>query len=175
MRALLWLVLFFGGLLALGAIVSKVQEKQPKKAFEVYMNEPLTVTGLDITVTDVKETKKIHKYTAKNMFVQVFVTIKNTKSTENYVPMLALINRQDDNWNCLPDRRFALDDKLNDFTDTGFVVKPNAEIKAYVPFACDSYLNEKAGPRKSKPADFKMMAYNKLKKDGGYIFLEKRP
>lgn len=164
--ALFLAIVFFG---------PKMQNQKTKKAFEVYMNEPLTVTGLDITVTDVKETKKIHKYTAKNMFVQVFVTIKNTKSTENYVPMLALIHRQDDNWTCLPDRRFALDDKLNDFTDTGFVVKPNAEIKAYVPFTCDSYLNEKAGPRKSKPADFKMMAYNKLKKDGGYIFLEKRP
>lgn len=169
------IVIIIVAIFALGYFVSKHQEKQPKKAFEVYMNEPLNVTGLDITVTDVKETKKIHKYTAKNMFVQVFLTIKNTKSTENYVPMLALIYRQDDNWTFLPDRRFALDDKLNDFTDTGFVVKPNAEIKAYVPFACDSYLNEKAGPRKSKPADFKMMAYNKLKKDGGYIFLEKRP
>ena len=169
------IVIIIVAIFALGYFVSKHQEKQPKKAFEVYMNEPLNVTGLDITVTDVKETKKIHKYTAKNMFVQVFLTIKNTKSTENYVPMLALIHRQDDNWTCLPDRRFALDDKLNDFTDTGFVVKPNAEIKAYVPFTCDNYLNEKAGPRKSKPADFKMMAYNKLKKDGGYIFLEKRP
>ena len=169
------IVIIILAIFALGYFVSKHQEKQPKKAFEVYMNEPLTVTGLDITVTDVKETKKIHKYTAKNMFVQVFVTIKNTKSTGNYVPMLALIHRHDDNWTCLPDRRFALDDKLNDFTDTGFVVKPNAEIKAYVPFTCDSYLNEKAGPRESKPADFKMMAYNKLKKDGGYIFLEKRP
>lgn len=169
------IVIIIVAIFALGYFVSKHQEKQPKKAFEVYMSEPLNVTGLDITVTDVKETKKIHKYTAKNMFVQVFVTIKNTKSTENYVPMLALVNRQDDKWTCLPDRRFALDEKLNDFTDTGFVVKPNAEIKAYVPFTCDSYLNEKAGPRKSKPADFKMMAYNKLKKDGGYIFLEKRP
>ena len=169
------IVIIIAAILALGYFVTKHQEKQPKKAFEVYMNEPLNVTGLDITVTDVKETKQIHNYKAKNMFVQVFVTIKNTKPTENYVPMLALVHRQDDKWICTPDRRFALDEKLNDFTDTGFVVKPNEEIKAYVPFACDSYLNEKAGSNKSKPADFKMFVYNKLKKDGGEIFLEKRP
>ena len=169
------IVIIIVAIFALGYFVQKHQEKQPKKAFEVYMNEPLKVTGLDITVTNVKEAKQIGKYKAKNMFLQVFVTIKNTKPTENEIPMLAIVHRQDDKWTCAIDNRFPLDEKINDVVSSGFVVKPNAEIKAYIPFTCDNYLNENAGPRKSKPTDFKIFVYNKLKKYGGYILLDKRP
>lgn len=165
------------GLYIFGSIIEKVQQSQTKeepKKIEFFMNEPLNVTGLDITVTNVKETKKIHTYKAKNIFLQVFITVKNNRSNENSIPMLALINKSDGHWICDIDRRFYTDEKYNDYLLTGFEVAPNQIMKGYVPFSCDSYLNEKAGPRKSKPSDFKMFVYNKLQKEGGYIFLEEK-
>ncbi len=162
-------------LCAFGAFVQKQQEKQPKKAFEVYMNEPLNVTGIDITVTDVKESKQIGKHKAKNTFLQTFVTVKNTKAVDNYLPhTIAVVHRKDDKWVCLLDNRFKNGIEKTEYVAGGFVLDPNQELKAQMIFACDSYLNEKAGPNKSKPSDFQMMIYSKEKKDGGYIFLEQR-
>lgn len=165
------------GLCIFGSIIEKVQQSQPNKEpkkIEFFMNEPLNVTGLDIKVTDVKETKNIHNFKAKNTFLQVFITVNNNRNSENYIPMLALINKNDDHWICDIDRRFYTDEKYNDYLLTGFVLKPNQTMQGYVPFSCDSYLNEKAGNRKSKPSDFKMFVYNKLQKEGGYIFLENK-
>lgn len=176
-RNILVIIITLAMLLVFGAIIEKVQQSQTKKEpkkIEFFMNEPLNVTGLDITVTDVKETKKIHNFKAKNTFIQVFITVNNNRNSENYIPMLALINKNDDHWICDIDRRFYTDEKYNDYLLTGFVVGPNQTMKGYVPFSCDSYLNEKAGNRKSKPSDFKMFVYNKLQKEGGYIFLKEQ-
>ena len=166
-------------LCAFGAFIENQQKKapqKPQKPLEVYMGETLNVTGLDITVTDVKVTKNIHNYKPKNVYLQTFVTIKNTRAAENTIPTtLALIHRNDDQWICMVDGRFHAEEKYNDFILNGFVIGANQEMKGYIPFKCDAYLNEKAGANKSKPADFKLFAYNKQEKDGGYIFLEKRP
>ena len=154
---------------------TKKEERQPKKAFEVYMNEPLNITDIDFIVTDIKEQKKIGKHKAKNVFLQAFVTVKNTKSIRNYLPFtLALIHRQDDKWICLLDERFKNTLEKTEYLAGGYVLDPNQEIKASMIFNCEAYLNAKAGSRKSKPADFKLFIYSKEKKDGGYIFLEER-
>ncbi len=155
---------------------TKKEEKQTQKAFEVYMNEPLNVTDIDFIVTDIKEQKKIGKYKAKNIFLQVFVTVKNTKSARNYLPFtLALIHRQDDKWICLLDERFKNTLEKTEYLAGGYVLDLNQEIKASMIFDCEAYLNNKAGSRKSKPSDFKLFIYSKEKKDGGYIFLEENP
>lgn len=175
MRSFVVVIIVLVLLCAFGSFIQKQQEKQPKKAFEVYMNEPLNVTGLDITVTDVKEAKQIKKFKAKNTFLQVFVTIKNTKPVDNYMPhTIAAIHRDDDHWICLLDNRFKNGIEKTEYVAGGYVLDPNQELKAQMIFDCDAYLNEKAGSRKSKPADFKLIFNNKEKKDGGYIFLDER-
>lgn len=162
-------------LCAFGAFIDSQQKKAPPKQIEFYMGETLSMAGLEITVTDVKETKNIHNYKPKNVYLQTFVTVKNTRSVENEIPTtLALIHRNDDKWICRVDGRFHTEERYNDFILNGFVIGANKEMKGYIPFTCDSYLNAKAGANKSKPADFKLFAYNKQEKDGGYIFLEKR-
>ena len=170
------IVIIIVAIFALGYFVSKHQEKQPKKAFEVYMNEPLNVTGLDITVTDVKEAKQIKNIKAKNTFLQTFVTVKNKNSKSTYLPhTMALVHRQDSKWICLLDNRFKNGLEKTEYLAGGYVLDPGQEVKAQIIFDCDAYLNDKAGNRKSKPADFMFFINSKEKNDGGYIFLEKRP
>lgn len=170
------IVIIIVAIFALGYFVSKHQEKQPKKAFEVYMNEPLAVTGLDITVTDVKEAKQIKNIKAKNTFLQLFVTVKNTKNANVYIPhTLAIVNRQDSKWICDIDNRFKNGLEKTEYVAGGYLLNAKEQLNAQMIFSCDNYLNEKAGARKSKPADFSLFVYSKEKKDGGYIFLEKRP
>lgn len=154
----------------------KMQNQKTKKAFEVYMNEPLTVTGIDITITDVKEAKQLKKFKAKNTFLQTFVTVKNKNSKSTYLPhTMALVHRQDSKWICLLDNRFKNGLEKTEYLAGGYVLDPGQEVKAQIIFDCDAYLNDKAGNRKSKPADFMFFINSKEKKDGGYIFLEKRP
>lgn len=168
-------LIVFGVLLAFGAFVQHMQKNQPPKKIEFYMNEPLNVAGIDITVTDVKETKQIKKIKAKNTFLQTFVTVKNTTSARNYLPFtIALIHRQDDNWICLLDERFKNKSDKTEYVAGGFMLEPLQEAKAQIIFNCDAYLNDKAGARKSKPSDFKFFINSKEKKEGGYIFLENK-
>lgn len=163
-------------LCAFGAFIENQQKKAPPKQIEFYIGETLSVAGLEITVTDVKEKKQIGKFKAKNTFLQTFVNVRNTTSASKYLPFsLALINRNDDNWICFIDKRFKNGIEKTEYVAEGFTLMPGESVSAQMIFACDAYLNKKAGANKSKPADFKLFAYNKQEKDGGYIFLEKRP
>lgn len=179
-NAIIILLCFIGFIFVLGSLIpddnnKKPIEKKEIKKFEVYMNEPLKVAGLEITATDVKEVKKIHDYIAKNIYLKTYIKVKNTLNTENHIPYIYLVHKDDNEWTCWPDSRFHTEDRYNDFIMNGYVIKPNGELVGFVPFSCDSYLkNVKIKERNSKPSDFKISVYNQLKKDGGYIFLEQR-
>lgn len=161
-------------LCAFGAFIDSQQKKAPPKKTQFYIGETLSISGLEIKVTDVKEKKQIGKFKAKNTFLQTFVNLKNTASSSKYLPFsIALIHRKDDSWICLPDERFKNGLDKTEYVAGGFTVFPGQELNAQIIFSCDNYLNEKAGANKSKPSDFKLFAYNKQENDGGYIFLEK--
>ncbi|MGN0017226.1 MAG: hypothetical protein ACI37O_07820 [Candidatus Avelusimicrobium sp.] len=142
-----------------------------------FLNKPMKIGPFEMSVTQVKETKRIGKYKPKNTYLQVFATIKNTSAHDANAPHFSLHNIKVSGLSpCIEDSRFILDNVKGSLMSAEWI-KAGETKTGYIPMTCDDYIRApKAPERNSKPADFRMLVNDKLNsKNSAWIYFKDQP